>query len=280
MAGLLAAPPLLNQAIRTAQPKMLQAGSGGPAPTNTMITQQPPVQPQPPQSPAPPQQQPQGGNTIPYWGSFGGNYTGFDYDPSTTGMGREFLEGIRKYDPNASFTAHQMGGEGGSGQNTWSLNADLSKIPDMVKNIDMNKGAYNPVYYSPMSNAGSSESYFREHNQHDFDRSQLYNPNMTRMDPVLGQVTDRKNLRPQQRTWLDTVGPMLVGGFGGMLGGAGWLSSLAQKAPGMLNSWSHGQFDPFSLASMAVPFIPGMQGLPGTIAKVGLNYAGSQRRGR
>ena len=230
-------------------------------------------------------------NQIPYWGYFGGMEGGgayMDYDPTNTDMGKQFLDAVHKYDPNAAFVSQgALGGEGGSGQQTWIFQGDRSKIPFYQHDhlMDMNEGDFNPMYYgNPAANPGYSPSEMAQYAQqhpHSFDRSQLYNPNAIGNDPILGQVTDRRNLRPQGRTLLDILGPLAVGGFGSLLGGGGMLASLLQKAPQTIGSFANGNFNPWSVAGMALPFIPGIGKIPfmSTLGRAGLNYVGSQRRG-
>lgn len=214
------------------------------------------------------------GNTIPYWGSFMPG-SGFDYDPSTTQMGQQFLDAIHKYDPNAKFVGETRG-EGQPGNNYWSLQGDMSKIPGLGKGVDLNQGDFDPLYYSPRSSTGRTEQNFIDTQNHSFDSNSLYDPNWKWKDPILGQITSNRNVKPQGTSWLDIVGPALVGGFAGLAsGGLGVIGSALTKAPQMINSIANGGFNPYALASAAVPFIPGLSGLPAQAIQQGLRYAGS-----
>lgn len=215
-----------------------------------------------------------GGNTIPYWGYYGGMEGGgayMDQDPSQSQMGQDFLNGIRKYDPNARFVATT---DPNSGATHYTTEYDHSKIPNMSKAIDMNQGDFNPQYRSNLDH-GQSEANYLANNKHSFDSTQLYDPTAVGTDSMLGQVTSRRNLKPQGTTLLDILGPMAVGGFGLLAGGGGALASLLQKAPGMIGNAVNGNFNPYQLASAALPYIPGVNPVMAQLGRIGLNYAGS-----
>ena len=62
--------------------------------------------------------------------------------------------------------------------------------------------------------------------------STLANPNLVRNDPNWGPMTIPQNIRSRNdSTWLDTVGPLLVGGAIGLGGGFSMLGSLLSKLP-------------------------------------------------
>ena len=217
---------------------------------------------------------------IPYWGSFTGPtaQTYWDYDPSTTQMGQQFLNAARQYDPNAGFTQHQMGE---SGSPVYQLNFDQSKVPQINQNLDMNKGDYNPVYYSPTSSAGMPENVYNQRYQHNFDTSRLYNPNAISNNPILGSYTPRANLRPERPNWMDYVGPLAVGGLAGLAGGGlGLIGNVMSRAPQFLSSLTNGGgFNPLSLASAGLSFIPGINPYMAMLGRIGLNELGTQRKG-
>lgn len=213
-------------------------------------------------------------NAIPYWGYYGNMVGGgayMDEDPSKTQEGQAFLNAARKFDPNATFTSTT---DPNSGQTHWYTQMDQSKVPNMSKAIDMNQGDFNPQYYSQLDH-GDTESNYLAHNSHSFDSSQLYDPNAIGNDQVLGRVTSRANLKPDQGTWVDKYGPLIVGGIGALAGGAmSGLSQLALKAPQMIGSAVNGQFNPFQVAGAALNYIPGVTPFMASMGRMGLNYIG------
>lgn len=215
-------------------------------------------------------------NQIPYWGYYGGMQGGgayMDQDPNQTQMGQQFLAAARKYDPNAQFTSTT---DPNSGQTHWYTQFDSSKIPNFNKAIDLNQGDFNPQYYSALDH-GDTEAAFMKNQSHSFDTSQLYNPNYRGVDPILGQVTNRANLKPQGTSWLDIAGPLAVGGFGALAGGAlSGLNSLFLKAPQTIGNWAsgNGSFNPFQLAGAGLSFIPGMNPFMAQLGRFGLNQLG------
>lgn len=244
--GMLGSTPMVNNAIQQAQA------------INTPTPQQP-------------QQQ---GNQVPYWGYYT-NQSYFDTDPMASGYGNEFLTGLQKLDPNAQFVKTQVGGE--NPQDAWILQYDRSKLPTKGL-VDMNEGDYAPMYYSS-NDHGITEAQYRANVPYGGNfRGQLFNQSDAafRNDPILGRVTSTRNVKPDKADWLDYLGPLLVGGFGGLLGGFGPILSAAQSVQGALRS---GGNPLWSLASAAVPFIPGVSSVPflSTGLKAGINLA--RRRG-
>lgn len=234
---------------------------GSTAMTNQAIQQ---AQQTAPQQPAP-QQQAQVA-PVPGWGYFS-QAQGIDYDPTSTKYGQDFLAGVKQYDPNAHFEQYEDGGgEGGPGQMKWRFQTDQSKMPWFGKNlVSLNDGDYKAQYYSPMSNSGDTFENFDKNTNGNF-RGELYNPNMVGTVNGLGKVTDRRNVKNPMTT-LDWLGPLLVTGFGGLMGGLGPIMSAARGVQGALRSGS-----PWDLAGAALPFMPGMNPILSQAAKFGINY--------
>lgn len=248
-------------------------------------------------------------NTVPYWGYYAGqNY--FDQDPMSGAPGRQFMDALRKYDPNAQFTQTTMGE---SGSPVWTLQYDASKMPNGHKigngQIDMNGGDYSPQYYS-IGDAGGFDPKNAPYGGN--FRADLYNSNAINNDPVWGKTTDPRNVKPDSPSWVDKFGPMLVGGFGMMapmafgaaglgmadsaaaIGGANgglaateggmaglnstapsWVLNAAKGAQGQLEQSGNGQFNPFALGALSIPFLTNNP-IMAQLGKMGLNYAGSQ----
>lgn len=244
------------------------------------------VQPQPQVQPQPTQQQPQqthaGGNSIPYWGYYG-NQSYFDSDPTSGQPGMDFLHALRQYDPNATFVSSSGGGEGDAGATRWTLQYDRSKLPGRSLgggNVDMNPGDYAPTMWSPNDHGESFADYKRLNPGVGNFRGRLFNPNAIGTDPVYGRVTSPQNVMEPDPDFITRYGPAIIGAIG-MFGGLGPLGSMLMKAPQTIAGMTQGRFNPFQLASMAVPFIPGIGNVPflSSAARMGLNYVGSHRRG-
>jgi hypothetical protein len=223
-----------------------------------------------PQQAAQPQQQQ--GTDIPYWGHYG-QLSYFDYDPTNSAPGKEFLAGLQKYDPDAKFVETLVGGE--SPQTRWTLQSNMQK--ELQKYVDMNPGNYAAAQYSPNDMAGVWEQQKANPMYGGNFRGELFNPNAVGVDknlPFLGRVTSRRNVVPDKPGWLEYVGPLAVGAFGGFLGGLSPFLSAAKGVQGALRSGS-----PWDLAGAALPFIPGINSVPflSSGLKAGINYA--RRRG-
>ena len=152
-------------------------------------------------------------NEIPYWGSFtvGSHY---DWNPAETVPGQQFLEGIRQYDPNATFVK-----TGGSSDSSpyWELQADVSKIPGYGNVRDINPQAYAPLNLGPNDSGYTWDQYLNTGGGgYKFD---LLDPNAVRDEPVLGQVTDVSNTVDQKGSPMEIWGPLGVLGFGFAMGG-------------------------------------------------------------
>ena len=116
------------------------------------------------------------------------------------------LAQIRQFDPNASITerANQLEGMGGS---NWVLSFDQSKLPSLAT----------PEASRHVGSYGSDRLR---------DESIIFD------DPNYGPTTIPQNVKQRDSTWLDIVGPLLVGGFAGLAsGGLGFLGNALMKAP-------------------------------------------------
>jgi hypothetical protein len=139
------------------------------------------------------------------------------------GEADQFMAALHQYDPNARWNAVASGGgEGGSGGESLNqLVYDNSKLP---LNVTGQPGLIGIARGTP----GSGE--------------RLVNPNAVQQDPIYGPVTNWRNLQEKGPSMVDVLGPLLVGGFAGALGGFGMLGSIMSKLPnvaqigaGMLN---------------------------------------------
>lgn len=137
--------------------------------------------------------------------------SGMQFD--STEAAQAALARIKQFDPNASITGSYTGYGDGGGQYGSVLNFDQSKLPAQAIPGSVNVGMYG--------------------------RDRLFNNNLVYNDPNYGAVSAPANVKYQTSTWLDTVGPMLVGAFGGALGGSSLLSSLLSKAPQIGNMASN-----------------------------------------
>lgn len=157
-------------------------------------------------------------NAIPYWGYFGGLQGGgyLDYDPAGSQQAQQFLAGLHKYDPNASFVQSTMGE---SGSPIWHLQFDESKLPGGSLgggNVDMNAGDYAPMYSTPNDHGETFDQYRAANPGAGNFRGTLFNPNAITNDPLYGNVTSPNNINwaKDNHSMLDTLGPLLVGAFG------------------------------------------------------------------
>lgn len=173
------------------------------------------------------------------------------------------LARIRQFDPNAKITQVQKevgGGEGGSQMQTvYQIDFDQSKLP---------------AHKYSGNNLTGAGGYGNDHVWNEDDKSFGYDPNY-------GVMTDKRNIDPHEGIdWLGILGPMAVGGFAGLVGGGGMAAAALQKAPGMIANAANGNFNPFQLAQMAAPFIPGMPSWGGqAIGVAGQGYNYINRRG-
>lgn len=184
----------------------------------------------PPAAPSPAPMTSQTGNAIPYWGFYGGqNY--FDTDPMASSAGQQFLAGLQKFDPNARFNQTTMGE---SGSPVWTLQYDARKLPGgridgTGKYVDLNPGDFNPQYDPMGTDPGASHSF----------QAPLFNPNAVGNVSTYGRVTSPRNVNyaAADRSWLDIVGPALVGILGMAFGGSlPFLQQLLLKAPNTIGN--------------------------------------------
>jgi hypothetical protein len=223
-------------------------------------------------------------NTIPYWGYFsqGG---ALDSDPAGNPLAQQFLAGLRKYDPDATFVQHSGGGEGASDTSSWQLQYDGSKVPGGKLgggNIDLNPGDYAPQYWSPNSSPGES---FEDYKQANPDagnfKAPLYNPNAVGVDSVYGRVTSPQNVNRAagDASWLDTLGPAAAMLIGTVLSGGALSPAMAAilKTPQTLNNIGSGGNPLAALLSLA----GSASGIPGgsTIGSVVGNSINTPRGG-
>jgi hypothetical protein len=193
---------------------------------------------------------------------------GIGEEEVNTEAAQNMLTNLRKYDPNAEFSPTLLGGEGTSGQISYTLNFDPRKLPGVNGQGQLSQGA---------AGVGTGNTFMPNFSTVQ-EHMNLHNPDAVVNSRNYGRITDNRNIYDKP-AWLDYVGPMAVGGFGLLAGGGGMLASALQKAPGMFNSAVHGGFNPYAAAGMALPFIPGMSPMMANIGRMGLNTLGSQRRG-
>lgn len=213
------------------------------------------------------------------------SFGGVGADEVNSQRGQDMLTALRAYDPNATFTPVQLGGEGGSGATTYQLQYDPSLLPGSGNpqwDIGGALGGANPVSAGYGSYAGGSSFVPRWGSAN--DPSQLINPAAVYQSPTYGTITDLRNFKPQGASWLDIVGPLAVGAFGfgapllagalsgGALGGAA--SSLPWWANAGLNTARQvgsGRINPLSLGLAWAPGAIGSFGVPPEVVQ-GLRY--------
>lgn len=202
------------------------------------------------------------------------SYGGIQQEEVDSARGQNALAAVRKYDPNAQYTAvHNSDGN----LIGYQMQYDPSKLPGSgVKSYDNggNLGGANP-YNNGYSGGSGFMPRFSTVQQH----MNLTNPNAVMNSNNYGKITDNRNIYDKQ-DWISKYGPAIIGAIG-MFGGLGPLGSMLMKAPQTIAGMTQGGFNPFQLASMAVPFIPGIGNVPflSSAARMGINYVGSQRRG-
>jgi hypothetical protein len=192
---------------------------------------------------------------------------GVDEAEMNSERSQNMLTNLKKFDPNAQYVA-TYGGEGNL--TGYTLNFDASKLPG-PSGGQLGQGG------AGMSGVGSGNTFMPRFSTVQ-DKMSLINPGAVHNSSHYGHITDNRNLM-NKPGWLDWAGPMLVGGFGGLLGGGGALASLLQKAPGIINSAMNGQFNPMNLASAGLGFMPGVPPFMQTLSRLGLN-AYNMTRGR
>ena len=119
------------------------------------------------------------------------------------------LQAALRYDPNAHLESYSDFGDSGGGMQQ-QLIFDRSKLPaPQVQGL--------VPYIGNPNNPGPST---------------LANPNALFNDPNYGPMTAQANIRSRNdTTWLDTVGPLVVGGAIGLGGGFSMLGNLLSKLP-------------------------------------------------
>lgn len=168
---------------------------------------------------------------------------------------QKMLGNLRQVDPSAAFMPSYSGDGNLIG---YTLNFNASKLP----------GVNGQGQLSTAQTGVGTGSTFMPRFSTVQDKMNLMQPGSVYKSSPYGQITDNRNIY-DKKDWLDYVGPLAVAGFGGLLGGLGPILSAAQGAQGALRSGN-----PWALASAALPFIPGMGGLPGMAAKFAINQIG------
>lgn len=164
------------------------------------------------------------------------------------------LAWLRKYDPKASASRQMMGNGlnegGGPGQMGLTFNADWSKLP----------GAFGKDY----GELGGMRQFGGE-TENNIKKS-LANPNGMSYDPNYGWATTNKNTKLNfMEKYGPMIGPLMVGGFaglmnGGLMGllGASKSMALPNSILGVGKSLGSGNFNPSQLASIALGMVPGV----------------------
>ena len=165
------------------------------------------------------------------WGNSEGN----------DGLMQEQLSRVRQFDPNAKlelFDREEGGGEGGGQMKKhYRINFDESKLPKPA--FDAKPGTW--AVAGPQG-------------QH------VMNENAMRVDPNYGIYTPTKNVK-QDKSWLDTVGPMAPILLAALTGGMGFLPSLGRQVLGSVNDLGSGKgFNPMQYGGSVMPFLKGLGG--------------------
>lgn len=105
------------------------------------------------------------------------------------------LAALRQYDPNAYFRPTEMGGQTG-----YTLDFNGNLIPG----------------YDPNAITTTGTGFNGQAMQWG---DQLKDPNAVTHSDLFGDQTQRSNIKPQERDWLDIVGPLAVAAFGFGIGG-------------------------------------------------------------
>jgi hypothetical protein len=274
---------MVNNAIQTAQPTV-------PAPTPA------------PQQPAQPDL-----SDLTYFNNR--SWGGVGEDEVNSARGKAFLDTLHKYDPNAKFS-EVYGSEGN--KIGYGLQFDASKLPGTSK--DGGPLGYGNKSYEDGSYA-SGGSFMPKFSTVQ-DKMDLANPNAVYNTDHYGNITDNRNII-QKAGLLDYLGPLIVGGLGmaapamfgamglGMGSGASaaigaangglaaapggmaglngaapsWMLNAAKSAQSMAKGYgSTGEFNPLQVASMALPFIPGVSPTMANLGKIGLSMVGNPMR--
>jgi len=138
-------------------------------------------------------------------------------DPNSQDVGA-FLAQLRQYDPNASYIARPQnagGGEGGSGPSgtIYQLSVNPSKLPGYDGTGQLTN--------QTASTDSMGRTLFDPNVVPVNDSNKSIDPNQVMHSPIYGDVQNRHNVVvPTDHSWLD-YSPLLVAGFGGLLGGFG-----------------------------------------------------------
>lgn len=180
------------------------------------------------------------------------SYGGISPEEINSTRAQDMLTSLHQYDPNAMFNPTYTSDGNLLG---YQLQYDPSKLPGATPNMNT-LGGPNP-YGAGSSGGYASGSSFMPNFSTVQPHMNLANPNAVFNSDHYGRITPNKNIY-DKTSLLDILGPLAVGAFGGFLSGFGGLPSFLQKAPGMLNSLTHGQFNPMQAIMMGAPLIPGM----------------------
>lgn len=154
----------------------------------------------PPASAAPPASLPQN------WGRYLATVPQEDLDTNSEAA-QQALQWVRQYDPNAQYTS----GAAASGNAGSFLQYDMSKLP---QNVTGGRGIQGIQNLGGLADAG-----------------RYAGPKLP-SDPIYGNVGSSLFPIQDRGTWLDIVGPLIVGGAAGLgAGGFNMISSLMQKLP-------------------------------------------------
>lgn len=118
----------------------------------------------------------------------------------------------------------------------------------------------------------------------DHELRNLKNPKLVYDDPVYGKVTRLENWRSNN----EYLGPALMAamsaGMGAIMAPVGGMAAAnawrtGSSLVGLGRSLGSGNFNPASLAGMALGHVPGMQGLQGQLARMALTQGINRMRG-
>lgn len=113
--------------------------------------------------------------------------------------GAALLAAVKKYDPNASWSEHTSGGEGGQNHDGYQLNYDYTKLPKNSQGYNGTFGLY------PTDNPSSGK----------LDFGNLKDPS-NRVNDVYGWNTPSSNhIKAHDPGWTK-VAPIVVGGLAGL----------------------------------------------------------------
>lgn len=212
---------------------------------------------------------------IPYWGYFANGGT-FDYDPSRSEPGQQFLSGIQQFDPNARFVnIGPLGGEGSAGVDSYQLQYDPTLLPSGGPGshvVDINPGDYAPQNWSPLDLGETFDQYRAKNPGAGNFQGIIKDPNAVTTNPYWGRTTPTNNVdwAAMDRSNMDWMGPLMVAGFAfgapllasamsnGALGAAasGAAASGGAAAGGGVGDGSLMPMIPTDPASLYTPMLP------------------------